>query len=148
MPQSLSRILIHLVFSTQDRAALISPSVRPHLYAYIVGILQNLNCPSIQTGGTADHVHSLLVLGRTNSISEIAEEVKKGSSKWVKTQGVPAFAWQAGYGAFSIGESQVEAVVQYIKQQDEHHRKFTFQEEFRRFLERYRVVYDERYLWD
>jgi putative transposase len=148
MPQSLSKILIHLVFSTKNRESIIPLVVRPHLHAYIVGILENLKCPSLQTGGTADHVHILFLLARTIPISEIVEEVKKSSSKWMKTQDVPMFAWQAGYGAFSIGESQVETVVQYIKNQEEHHRKLTFQEEYRRFLEKYRVAYDERYVWD
>ena len=148
MPQSLSKLLIHLVFSTKNREPVIPASVRPHLHAYIVGILDNLKCPSLQTGGTADHVHSLFLLARTLPMSEIVEEVKRGSSKWMKTQGVPTFAWQAGYGAFSIGESQVETAVQYIRDQEDHHRKLTFQEEYRRFLEKYRVPYDERYLWD
>jgi putative transposase len=93
-------------------------------------------------------VHVLFLLARTIPISEIVEEVKTGSSKWMKTQGVPAFAWQAGYGAFSIGESQAETAVQYIKAQEEHHRNLTFQEEYRRFLEKYRVTYDEHHVWD
>ena len=148
MPQSLSKILVHLVFSTKNRETTIAETVRPHLHAYMVGILENLKCPSIQTGGTADHVHILLLLGRTAILSKIVEEVKVGSSKWMKTQGVPHFAWQSGYGAFSIGESQVETVVQYIQNQEEHHRAISFQEEYWRFLEKYRVTYDERYVWD
>ena len=96
MPQSLSKILIHLVFSTKDRAVLIPVRVLPHLHAYVVGILENLKCPSIQTGGTTDHVHTLFILGRTIPVSEVMEEVKKGSSKWMKTQGVPAFECRNG----------------------------------------------------
>jgi len=115
----------------------------------LVGILDNLKSPSVQTGGTADHVHSLFLLGRTISQADVVEEVKKGSSKWMKAEGrVPGFTWQAGYGAFSIGESQADAVIRYIQNQEEHHRKVTFQEEFRKFLERYKVAYDERYVWD
>lgn len=148
MPQSLSKMVIHLVFSTKDREAIISPTVRPHLHAYIVGILENLKCPSIQTGGTADHVHSLFLLARTMAISEIVEEVKKSSSKWMKTQDALMFTWQAGYSAFSLGESQIEAAVKYIKDQEEHHRTWTFQDEYRRFLKKYHVPYDERYVWD
>ena len=148
MPQSLSKILVHLVFSTKNREPAIAATVRPHLHAYLVGILDHLKCPSIQTGGTADHVHILLLLGRTATFSKIVEEVKVGSSKWMKTQGVREFAWQSGYGAFSIGESQVETVVHYIQNQEEHHRVVSFQEEYRRFLEKYRVAYDERYVWD
>ena len=148
MPQSLSRILVHLVFSTKNRQAAMAATVRPHLHAYLVGILENLKCPSIQTGGTADHIHILLLLGRTATISKVVEEVKVGSSKWMKTQGAPGFTWQSGYGAFSIGESQVETVVHYIQNQEEHHRVVSFQEEYRHFLEKYRVTYDERYVWD
>jgi putative transposase len=148
MPQSLAKILVHLVFSTKDREPLIAEGVRPHLHAYLVGTLENLKCPSLQTGGTADHVHILLMLARTAALSEVVEQVKTGSSKWMKTQGVPAFAWQAGYGAFSVGESQVETVVKYIQKQEEHHRVITFQDEYRRFLEKYRVTFDERYVWD
>jgi len=105
MPQSLSKLLVHLIFSTKNRESLIREPVRPNLHAYLVGIHANLKCPSLQTGGTNDHVHILFILARTSAMSEVVEEVKKSSSKWMKTQGVPAFAWQAGYGAFSIGES-------------------------------------------
>ncbi len=108
-----------------------------------------MKCPSIQTGGVADHVHILFVLGRTTTQAAVLEGVKKSSSKWMKADGeVPEFSWQAGYGAFSIGESQVDALVQYIRNQEEHHRKATFQEEFRKFLEKYRITYDEKYVWD
>lgn len=149
MPQSLSRVLVHLVFSTKNREPFITSEVRPRLHGYIVGILQHLNSPSIQTGGVADHVHILFSLGRTSTQAGIVEEVKKGSSKWMKSDGgAPEFSWQAGYGAFSIGESQVEVVVKYIQSQEEHHRKISFQEEYRKFLERYNVAFDERYVWD
>jgi REP element-mobilizing transposase RayT len=149
MPQSLSRVLIHLVFSTKNREPSIAADVRPRLHAYIAGILEQLKCPSIQTGGVADHVHILFALHRTVTQSDAVEEVKKGSSKWMKVEGrEPSFAWQAGYGAFSIGESQVETVEHYIRNQEEHHRKMTFQEEYRKLLERYNVPYDERYVWD
>ncbi|HRD64582.1 MAG TPA: IS200/IS605 family transposase [Candidatus Competibacter sp.] len=149
MPQSLSRVLVHLVFSTKHREPFIVPEVRPRLHAYIVGILDNLKSPSLQTGGVEDHVHILCALGRTISQADLVEEVKKSSSKWMKAEGgVPGFSWQAGYGAFSIGESQADTVIRYIQNQEEHHRKGTYQEEYRRFLERYRVAYDERYVWD
>jgi REP element-mobilizing transposase RayT len=149
MPQSLSRVLVHLVFSTKHREPFIVPEVRPRLHAYIVGILDNLKSPSLQTGGVEDHVHILCALGRTISQADLVEEVKKSSSKWMKAEGgVPGFSWQAGYGAFSIGESQADTVIRYIQNQEEHHRKVPYQEEYRRFLERYRVAYDERYVWD
>ena len=148
MAQSLAKILVHLIYSTKHRERTIEAEVRPHLHAYLVGILHNLKCPSLQTGGADDHVHILFLLDRTVSLCDVVEEVKKGSSKWMKTQGVPTFAWQAGYGAFSVGESQAAVVVKYIQGQEEHHRRVSFQDEFRRFLEKYRVPYDERYVWD
>jgi putative transposase len=148
MPQSLSKVLVHLIFSTKHREPSIGEVIRPRLHAYLVGSLDNLKSPSIQTGGTSDHVHSLCTLSRTLSLADLVEELKKGSSKWRKAQGVPTFSWQAGYGAFSIGESQAEALIGYIQNQEEHHRKVSFQEESRKFLERYRVAFDERYVWD
>lgn len=148
MPQSLAKILVHLIFSTKNREPTIPREIRASLHAYLTGILDNLRCPSLQTGGTADHVHSLVSLGRTQTVADIVEEVKKSSSKWMKQQGIAGFFWQAGYGAFSIGGSQVSAVVRYIAEQEEHHQHVSFQEEFRRFLARYGVAYDERYVWD
>ena len=149
MPQSLSNVLVHLVFSTKNREPFISKDIRSRLHGYIVGILNHLKSPSFQTGGVEDHIHILFTLNRTTTIAEIVEEVKKSSSKWMKSDAcVAEFAWQAGYGAFSIGESQVETVVRYIQNQEEHHRKITFQEEYRKFLERYNVTYDEKYVWD
>ena len=104
MPQSLSRILVHLIFSTKHREPLIAPIIRPRLRACLVGILNNLKSPSLQTGGVSDHVHVLCALSRTISPADLLEEVKKSSSKWMKADGgVPGFSWQAGYGAFSVG---------------------------------------------
>jgi putative transposase len=149
MAQSLSKVLVHLIFSTKNREPLICEAVRPHLNAYIVGILQHLKSPSLQTGGERDHMHILFTLARTLSQADLVEEVKKSSSKWMKAEGAaPQFAWQAGYGAFSVGESQVEQVISYIQKQAQHHQTVSFQEEYRKFLERYRVVYDERYVWE
>ncbi len=148
MPQSLAKILVHVIFSTKNREPLIPGDLRPALHAYVTGILKNLQCPSLQTGGTTDHVHTLLSLARTRSVAEVVEEMKKGSSKWMKQQSVRDFYWQAGYGAFSVGESQAAAVIRYIAQQEAHHRRVSFQEELRRFLDRYGVAYDERYVWD
>ncbi len=147
MPQSLSRVLLHMVFSTKDRQPLISPDLCGKLHAYLIGVLRNLDCPSIQVGGTDDHVHLLLVLSRTRTIAGVVEEVKTSSSKWAKTQGVPAFAWQTGYGVFSVSESRADDVVAYIQGQEEHHRHRTFQDEFREFLQRHQVPFDERHVW-
>jgi REP element-mobilizing transposase RayT len=149
MPQSLSRILIHLIFSTKGREPYIPPEIQPRLHAYLSGVAANLDSPSLRIGGVADHVHLLLALGRTVSIAEVVEEVKKASSRWMKADGgVNHFSWQSGYGAFSIGESQVDTLVRYINNQERHHRTMSFQDEYRRLLERYGVPSDERYLWD
>jgi REP element-mobilizing transposase RayT len=140
MPQSLSKVLVHLIFSTKNREPLIGLEIRPRLHAYLVGILDNIKSPSLQTAGVADHVHILLLLGRTISQAQLVEEVKTSSSKWMKTDGgVPGFSWQSGYGAFSIGESQADTVIRYIQNQENRHRKLTFQDEYRKFLKRYKV---------
>ena len=118
MPQSLSKVLVHLIFSTKHRQPLVHDAIRARLHAYLAGILNNLKSPSLQTGGVADHVHLLFALGRVISQAELVEEVKKSSSKWMKAEaGVAGFAWQAGYGAFSIGESQADRVIRYIQNQ-------------------------------
>jgi putative transposase len=148
VPQSLAKILVHVIFSTKNREPVIPREIRPKLHAYIGGILENLRCPSLQTGGTADHVHVVLSLARTHSLADVVEEVKKSYSKWLKQQGVDSFFWQAGYGAFSIGESQLPALISYVAQQEQHHQHLSFQEEFRRLLQRYGLAYDERYVWD
>ena len=150
MPQSLANILVHLIFSTKERQPWIQDDVRSHLHAYLVGILQNHRSPSLATNSVENHIHILFALSRNYSVAKIVEEVKKGSSIWIKTQG-PAyeqFHWQNGYGAFSVGQSQAPVVKRYIANQAEHHRKVTFQDEFRRFLDKYQVKYDERYVWD
>ena len=99
-------------------------------------------------GGVADHLHILCQLSRTSALSGVIEQLKVSSSKWVKTQGVSKFGWQRGYGAFSISQSQVADVISYIEKQEEHHQKMTFQEEYRLFLKRYHLAFDERYVWD
>jgi len=150
MPQSLSRILIHLVFSTKNRECVLTPAVQTELHLYLAGTLNHIDCPSLQVGGVEDHVHLLFGLARTRAISEVVETLKTSSSKWIKTKGVEwmNFHWQAGYGAFAVSQSDVEAVVNYIRNQAQHHQKMTFQEEYRRLLERYQVPFDERYVWD
>ncbi|MHC1767912.1 MAG: transposase [Verrucomicrobiia bacterium] len=121
MSQSLSKVLVHLIFSTKHRQPAISERIRPRLHAYVVGILDHLKSPSLQTGGTSDHIHILCALGRTISQAALLEEVKRSTSKWMKAEGgVPEFFWQSGYGAFSIGESQVERLIAYIQNQEQH----------------------------
>ncbi len=150
MPQSLARLHIHLIFSTRNRESALYDRIRKSLHAYLATVLQNLDCPAELINSVEDHVHILFELSRTRSVSEVVEEAKKFSSKWIKTQGpeFAEFAWQAGYGAFAVSESNVPAVRKYIEEQAEHHREKSFQEEYRAFLERHRVVYDERYVWD
>ena len=150
MPQSLARLHIHLVFSTKNRETLIADLVRDSLHRYMASVLQNLGCAPVLINSVEDHAHLLFDLARTVSISQVVEEVKKSSSKWIKTQGqeFAGFAWQAGYGAFAVSESNVEAVRAYIANQREHHRTKTFQEEYRAFLERHNVTFDESYVWD
>jgi putative transposase len=150
MPQSHARLHIHLVFSTKHRAPLLHDSVREALHRYMAVVLQNLGCPPTLINSVEDHAHVLFDLGRTVAVSAAVEAVKKSSSKWIKTQGaeLAGFAWQGGYGAFAVSESQVPVVRAYIANQREHHRKTTFQEEYRKLLERHGVSFDERYVWD
>jgi REP element-mobilizing transposase RayT len=150
MPQSLARLHLHLIFSTKHRERWLTDAVRSPLHAYMATVLQNINCPPVLINSVEDHMHILFELARTVSVSEAVEEVKKSSSKWIKTQGtgLAGFSWQAGYGVFAVSESNVPAVREYVANQQEHHRKKSFQEEYRAFLERHQVTYDERYVWD
>ena len=149
MPQTLVRVLIHVVFSTKNRADLIMPEIESGLFAYIHGIVENNKSKLIIANATMNHIHLLISLGRTMGISELIGDIKRDSSVWIKTQGdFRNFYWQEGYGAFSIGQSQVPTVVQYIKDQKEHHAESDFKTEFRGLLKKYQVEYDERYVWD
>ena len=150
MPQSLARLHVHLVFSTKHREPLITDAVRPSLHAYMATVLRNSGCPAVLINSMPDHVHILFELGRTVTVSSSVEEVKTNSSKWLKTQGpeFSRFAWQTGYGAFSVSESNVTAVRDYIANQAEHHRVKSFQEEYLAFLTKHGVAFDERYVWD
>jgi REP element-mobilizing transposase RayT len=151
MSQSLAKILVHMVFSTKDRRPMLrDKAVREELHKYLGGILTNLDCQPIVAGGVEDHVHLLCALSRTQGAADVVKEVKRGSSVWLKTKGpeLSDFAWQSGYGIFSIGYSQIEAVRGYIAGQEEHHRKVSFQDEFRELLRRYEIEFDEQYVWD
>jgi len=150
MAQSLVNILVHLIFSTKERRPLIDGEIETDLYRYITAVCATCQCPAHQIGGTEDHVHILLSLLPTITVSHLVEEAKKRSAKWASTKGqqYEDFAWQGGYGAFSIGQSQLETVKKYIADQKQHHKARSFQDEFRAFLDRYQVEYDERYVWD
>ena len=150
MSQSLSSVLIHLIFSTKNREPFITPEIEPELHPYMATILREVKSPSLAINGTSDHIHILFSLGRVITIADVVEEVKTNSSKWIKTKGAEFrnFHWQRGYGAFSIGQSSVPSLKRYIKNQKEHHRRVTFQEEYQKFLKAYGIEYDERYVWD
>lgn len=148
MSQTLTRLLVHVVFSTKGRAALIAPTVEEELFKYISGIARNHESPVLCINGTADHVHILVALSKNIALADLLMHVKKDSSRWIKTKGVAAFAWQNGYGAFSVGRSQLPAVRAYIDGQKEHHRRVTFQDELRALCARYEVNLDERYAWE
>ncbi|MGR3174272.1 MAG: IS200/IS605 family transposase [Candidatus Scalindua sp.] len=150
MSQSLSNILVHIIFSTKLSKPFIAQAIKKELYSYMASILKDCDCSPIIIGGIEDHVHVLCKLSKTRSMSSVIEDVKKKSSKWIKTRGVEYknFYWQNGYGAFSIGKSQVNTLRKYIQNQEEHHQKKSFKEEFLEILNRYGVEYDERYLWD
>lgn len=149
MPQSLSQIYVHLVFSTKERARLIPVALQPELYAYLATALTSEDCSVLIAGGMSDHIHILLRLGRTTTISDAVKIAKVESSKWMKrVHAIPDFTWQTGYGAFSVSASSVDEVTAYIRDQERHHTTLTFQDEFRRLLERYKVDYNEAYVWD
>jgi putative transposase len=150
MPQSLSNILIHLIWSTKDRYPWLEPDIRGKTHAFLAGTVRQLDCEAYRVGGVADHVHLALRLSRNVSIADLVKEAKTASSKWLKLQD-PAFAkfsWQQGYGGFSVGMSQKETLLHYIDTQEEHHRTLTFQDEYRNFLKKYAINHDERYVWD
>ena len=142
MPQSLVKILVHIVFSTKNRNDLILPERESDLYGYISGIIKGQNARLIIANGTTNHSHFLVSLGK-NDISVLIADIKRGSSHWAKTNGIPDLYWQRGYGAFSIGQSQVPAVTKYIANQKLHHKNQTFEDEFRELCR-----LDERYCWD
>jgi putative transposase len=151
MPQSLAQVYLHLVFSTKNRQAWLQDrALREELYNYLGGTCRNLDSPSLITGGVADHVHILCRLGRGMTISNLIRELKRESSKWIKTKSSELFGfhWQEGYGAFSVSPGYVEELRKYIANQEEHHKTESFQDELRRILQLYQVAYDERYVWD
>lgn len=150
MAQSLAKILTHLIFSTKNRERIIQDDVRDELHRYIATVLKEMESPAILINSVEDHVHILFSLSKNYAIKEIVEKIKTASSKWIKGKGrgYAGFYWQNGYGVFSVSQSNVREVEKYIAKQKEHHKYKTFQEEYREFLERYEVKYDERYVWD
>ena len=151
MPQSLAKVWVHLIFSTKNRYPFLSDKpLRRDMQAYLATVLRNHECETLIVGGVEDHIHALFALSRNYSIADIVKAIKITSSKWVKEK-APAqkkFGWQSGYGAFSVSQSHLDQVTRYIERQEEHHKRVTFQDEFRAFLKRYNVDYDEQYVWD
>jgi len=140
-------ILLHLIFSTQGRRPSIALRFRHDLFAYLGGITREMRGTALMVNGTADHVHLLVRVRPAQSAAEIVRVIKANSTKWVRAKWRSDFAWQTGYGVFSVSESNVEAVKKYIAEQEEHHKKLTFQEEFLGFLKKNHIEYDERYIW-
>ena len=150
MLQSLSKIILHIVFSTKNRTPFIRPDIENELRAYLAKIIQANQSHAFLIGGMPNHVHIACSLGRTITVAKLLEAIKKSSSKWIKTENkiYQNFSWQAGYGAFSLGMSQLPELLKYIGNQKEHHRFRTFQEEYLEFLEKYEIDYDPKYVWD
>lgn len=150
MPQSLARILIHYVFSTKNRERWIRDEHRDELHGYIGGIVEEHKGTLLCSASVEDHIHLLVAQPRTITVADLVEEIKTGSSRWIKTKSaqLSGFHWQSGYGAFSISPSHRPALEHYFAGQAEHHRRVTFQEEYRKLLAKYGIEYDERYVWD
>ncbi len=151
MPQSLVQVYVHLVFSTKRRQPFLQDGeFRDRTHRYLAGTLKNLNCPALAVGGTEDHVHALCRLGQNVEIASLIRDLKRDSSKWVKAEQprLSDFYWQGGYGALSISPAHVDALRQYIANQEEHHRRESFQDELRRLCKKYGLEIDERYVWD
>ncbi|NNE98323.1 MAG: IS200/IS605 family transposase [Pyrinomonadaceae bacterium] len=147
MPHTYSNLLTHIVFSTKERRHLLTKEINSELYAYLGGLVKELNGKPVSINGVSDHVHMLIILPPTVNISDAMRFVKTNSSKWVsKRFGVP-FAWQTGYGAFSVSRSQADTVAVYIERQEQQHQRFDFRNEFLLLLRKYEVEFDERFLW-
>ncbi len=148
MPSTHVSLHYHIVFSTKERAPSIDEAFRSRLYAYLGGVVRGLGGTPLEIGGVADHVHLLVGLKPTHTLSDVIRVLKSDSSKWIHVEmRQKHFAWQEGYGAFSVSRSNVVAVRTYIAQQEEHHRRRSFEEEYLEFLRRHEIEFDERYLW-
>jgi putative transposase len=148
MSHTCGNILLHFIFSTEGRRPLINPDFRDDLFAYLGGIVREMNGTALIVNGTADHVHILVRIRPAHSAAEVARVVKANSSKWVRQKWTRDFAWQTGYAAFSVSESHVAAITKYISGQQEHHKRHSFQDEFVAFLKKNNVSYDEKYIWE
>jgi putative transposase len=149
VPASYTCLYYHVIFGTKNRAPQIDATIQPRLYEYLGGIVRDAQGRLIAAGGTADHVHLLVSAHPQTALSDLLRQAKAGSSRWIHQtfRGRGDFAWQDGYGAFTVSHSNLEDVGQYIAQQEKHHRRMTFQEEFIAFLDRHEIRYDDRYIW-
>ncbi|HKO98459.1 MAG TPA: IS200/IS605 family transposase [Pyrinomonadaceae bacterium] len=151
MAQSLSRVWIHLIFSTKNRFPFLTDKkLRTDVHGYLANMLRGEDCETLIVNGVEDHIHALFALSRTHSIASVVKEIKRTSSGFAKelSPTLEKFHWQNGYGAFSVSQSNLEEVIRYIENQEEHHKRVTFQDEYRAFLKAYGIEYDERYVWD
>lgn len=150
MAHSLSNVLIHIVFNTKNRAALINHEIQDQLYRYMASICKQNDSLAHIINGVEDHVHILLSLSRKISLGDLVGKIKSNSSRWIKNNGVDYhhFAWQAGYGGFSIAPSIFDQTIMYISKQKKHHQHCSFEDEFIKLLNRYEISYDEKYLWE
>ncbi len=149
MASTLTNLLYHIVFSTKGRAPLITDEIREPLFKYIGGIIRNHRGVLIEIGGVADHVHFLARFPARRTVSDMLRDIKSGSSAWINDERRHEwFAWQTGYGAFTVSQSQVGTVTHYIRRQEEHHRQRSFKEELIELLRKHEIEYDERYLWN
>jgi REP element-mobilizing transposase RayT len=145
MAQTLVQVFIHVVFSTKNRVDMISPEIEPELFAYIGGIAANNNSKLVAANGTANHIHLLLLLSKTIELSELIGDIKRTSSRWIKSKGdnFKSFGWQDGFAAFSVGQTQVPMVKDYVANQKEKHGRQKFEDEIRMFYDKYEIKYDE-----
>ncbi len=148
MPQSLSKMYVHCVFSTKNRLPLITDEIRKDLHSYIIGTLSNIGSYVNEIHAHKDHIHILCTLPRTITIADLISKAKTSSSKWLKKQGITNFSWQDGYGSFSVSPFHVPVIEKYILNQEEHHKEKSFKNEFRSFIKEYEIEYDEKYVWD
>ncbi len=150
MPQSLSKVIVHIIFSTKNREPWLDSDVRPRVHAYLATICRDLGAELVRVGGVGDHVHIVTTLPRTLCQADLIEHIKKTCSKWIKAVDprYRGFFWQRGYGMFSVSPSQLKPVLEYVQTQQEHHRTRTSQEEYRELLRKQGIDFDERYVWD
>lgn len=150
MPHTYANLLVHVIFGTKDRLPTITPELRPRLFAYMGGVVREIGATPCIVNGTEDHAHLLLGLPVTKAIADVLRVVKANSSRWAHQEfpSLGTFAWQSGYGAFSVSQSSADAVYAYIADQEEHHKRVSFQDEYLLFLKRHGIAYDERYVWE